>query len=135
LPPRHLHLSIYPCSSIISPKRKLRLKTELPALTAPDLPRSGIYHRLKQYSPQAITACALAYDSPVSRSRLELYLDDLRYVKLSLDGEDLKQMGVAPGPRLGRMLKALIEAKLDNRVSTKEEEEALVRQWLAAKET
>ena len=111
----------------------VRLKTELPALSAPDLSRSGIYRRLKQYSPQAITACALACDSPASRSRLELYLDDLRYVKLSLDGEDLKQMGVAPGPRLGKMLKALLEAKLDNKVSTREEEEALVRQWLAAK--
>ena len=116
-------------------RQMVRLKTELPALTAPDLSRSGIYHRLKQYSPQAITACALACDSPASRSRLELYLHDLHYVKLFLDGEDLKQMGVAPGPRLGRMLKALLEAKLDNMVSTREEEEALVHQWLEGKGT
>jgi len=114
-------------------RQMVRLKTELPALTAPHLPRSSIYRRLKQYSPQAITACALACDLPVSRSRLELYLNDLRYVKLFLDGEDLKQMGLEPGPRLGKMLKALLEAKLDNKVSTREEEEALVRQWLTAK--
>ena len=114
-------------------RQMVRLKAELPTLSAPDLPRSGIYRLLKQYSPQAITTCALACDSSATRSRLELYLNDLRYVKLFLDGEDLKQMGVTPGPRLGRMLKALLEAKLDNKVSTKEEEEALVHHWLAGK--
>jgi tRNA nucleotidyltransferase (CCA-adding enzyme) len=114
-------------------RQMVRLKADLPALADPNLPRSGTYRRLRQYSPQAITACALACDSLAIRGRLQLYLDDLRYVKLFIDGEDLKKMGVAPGPRLGKMLKALLEAKLDNKVSTKEEEEALVRQWLAGK--
>jgi len=54
----------------------------------------------------------------------------LRRVKLFLNGEDLKEIGVVPGPRLGRMLKALHEARLDNRVSTREDEEALVRHWI-----
>ena len=114
-------------------RQMVQLKAGLPALADPDLPRSGIYRRLEQYSPLTITACALACDSPAIGRQLELYLDDLRYVKLFLDGEDLKKIGVAPGPRLGRMLKALLEAKLDNRVSTREEEENLVRQWLAGK--
>ena len=111
-------------------RQVLRLKAELPSLADPDLPRSGIYRSLKPYSPMAVTACSLASDSGIIRSHLELYLSDLRYVKSSLDGEHLKSMGVAPGPRLGRMLEALLEAKLDERVSTREEEEALVRQWL-----
>jgi tRNA nucleotidyltransferase (CCA-adding enzyme) len=115
-------------------RQMMWLKAELPALAVPDLSRSGIYRLLRRYSPQAITACALASDLPAICSRLELYLTDLRYVKLSLDGEDLKEMGVTPGPRLGRMLGALLEAKLDNRVSTREEEEALVRQWIGGRE-
>ncbi|MBE0416101.1 MAG: hypothetical protein IBX36_06155, partial [Dehalococcoidia bacterium] len=85
---------------------------------------------LKHYPPLVIIACALACDSATIRSHLELYLSDLRYVKSSLDGEDLKGFGVPPGPRLGRMLEALRDAKLDGKVSTKGEEEALVRQWL-----
>jgi len=115
-------------------RQVLRLKADLPALGAADLPPSGIYRVLKRYSAEAITACALACDSAAIRSRLELYLSDLRHVKLFLDGEDLKGMGVVPGPRLGRMLKALHEAKLDNRVNTREEEEALVRRWIATRE-
>lgn len=115
-------------------RQVLRLKAALATLASPGLPPSGIYRVLKQYSAEAITACALACDSTAIRSRLELYLSDLRHVRLFLDGEDLKIMGVAPGPRLGRILKALHEAKLDNRVSTREEEAALVRQWVATRE-
>ena len=54
----------------------------------------------------------------------------MRYVKPFLDGEDLKRLGLQPGPRMGKMLQALLEAKLDGKVNTREEEEALVRQWL-----
>ncbi len=115
-------------------RQMVRLKADLPALAVADLSRSGVYRLLRQYTPEAITTCALACDLPAIRSRLDLYLTDLRYVKLSLDGEDLKEMGVAPGPRLGRMLKALLEAKMDSRVSTREEEEALVRHWIAGRE-
>lgn len=115
-------------------RQVVRLKADLPSLTDPDLPRSGIYRLLKAYSPKAVTACSLGCESAIIRSHLELYLGHLRYVKLFLDGEDLKGMGVAPGPRLGRMLRALHEAKLDGRVNTREEEEALVRHWIAERE-
>jgi len=111
-------------------RQVLRLKAELPSLADPALPRSGIYRLLKPYSPTAVTACSLASDSPIIRSHLELYLNDLRYVKSCLDGEHLMGMGVMAGPGLGRILEALLEAKLDEWVSTKEEEEAMVRQWL-----
>jgi len=107
-----------------------RLKQGLHALTEPDLPRSGIHRLLKAYSPAAVTACALACDSPVARSRLKLYLDELRHVKPCLDGDDVKRLGLQPGPPLGRMLQALLRAKLDGKVNTRKEEEALVRQRL-----
>jgi len=111
-------------------RQVLQLKRDLPSLADPTLPPSSTYRLLKHYVPKAITTCALACDSPSTRSHLELYLSELRYVKTSLDGDDLKRMGVAPGPRLGKMLEALQEAKLDGSVSTREEEEALVRQLM-----
>jgi len=55
----------------------------------------------------------------------------LRYVKISLDGEYLKQMGIPPGLRLGEILRALHDAKLDQIVKTREEEEELVHRWLS----
>jgi tRNA nucleotidyltransferase (CCA-adding enzyme) len=47
-----------------------------------------------------------------------------------MDGEDLKKLGVKPGPRLGSMLETLLEARMDGQVITKEDEEALVRQLM-----
>jgi len=111
-------------------RQVLQLKPILYTLAESDLPPSNIRRLLKQYSPTAITASALACDSPLVRSRLELYLNVLRYVKPSLDGEDLKRLGLQPGPRMGKMLQALLDAKLDGKVNTLKDEEALVRQWL-----
>lgn len=111
-------------------RQVLQLKPILHTLAESDLLPSSIYRMLKHYSPTVITASALACDSPIIRSRLELYLDDLRYVKPFIDGEDLKRLGLQPGPRMGKMLQVLLEAKLDGKVNTREEEEALVRQWL-----
>ncbi|MFW6125727.1 MAG: hypothetical protein ACOC58_01355, partial [Chloroflexota bacterium] len=67
---------------------------------------------------------------PIVCSRLQLYLDRLRYVRPRLDGKDLKNLGVRPGPDVGKLLQRLLEAKLDERTSTREEEESLVHKWL-----
>jgi len=107
-----------------------RIKRSLPSLADNALPPSGIYRLLKRYNPKTIAACSLASDSPIIRSNLERYLDHIRYVKPLTDGEDLKRLGVKPGPHMGRMLKTLREARLDGQVITKEDEEALVRQLM-----
>lgn len=114
-------------------RRVLKLKRDLHSLAATGLAPSATYKMLKHYPHQVLVACALASYNAAARSQLELYLDRLRYVKSSLDGEDLKRMGVPPGPRLGRMLEGLREAKLDGKIGTREDEVALVRRWLKQK--
>lgn len=109
----------------------LQLKGILELLAASRLPPSAIYRRLKGYSPRAIQAVALAADSDSASQQLRLYLERLRYVRPSLNGEALQQMGVPPGPRIGEILQSLQEARLDQKVRTREEEEELVRRWLA----
>ena len=105
-----------------------RLKDDLTILAEEALPNSVIHRLLKRYHSGPIAACGLASDSPVISSHLERYLSELRYVKAILGGEDLKRLGVKPGPRLGRILETLRWARMDGQVSTREEEEALVRQ-------
>jgi len=108
----------------------LRLKGALQAFDVSNLAPSEIYRLLRGYFPASILACALASDSGLVSERLQLYLDKLRYVKTLLNGEDLRRMGLPPGQRLGEVLRALHEAKLDHRVKTRKEEEDLVRSWL-----
>ena len=102
----------------------------LPSLDDNALPPSGIYRLLKRYHPKTIAACSLASNSPIIRSNLERYLSHICYVKSLMDGEDLKKLGVKPGPRLGRMLETLLEARMDGQVITKEDEEAMVQQLM-----
>jgi tRNA nucleotidyltransferase (CCA-adding enzyme) len=50
------------------------------------------------------------------------WLEHLRHVRLEIDGEDLLAAGLPAGPAIGRGLKAALADKLDERVSSREEE-------------
>ena len=107
------------------------LKTKLKTLAYPDLPPSYVYRILHGYSPSAIAAVSLATTSPVAQQHMEIYLHKLRYVKPALRGADLLNMGLTPGPQVKEVLAQLHEAKLDGKAVTKQDEAALVRDWLA----
>ena len=108
-----------------------RLRGQMPSLDAPDLPPSAISGLLQEYSPTSVQACAIAADSALVQERLDLYLTRWRHVRTALDGSALQKLGVPSGPRLGRMLKALHGAKLDGKISTREDETELVQRWLS----
>jgi tRNA nucleotidyltransferase (CCA-adding enzyme) len=107
----------------------ISLKTKLLSLANPKLRPSRIYHRLHEYSLQAVTANSLACDSPMARQHIQLFLDKLRYVKPFLTGNDLQKMGIAPGPLIKEILQRLHEAKLDRKVTSKQGERELVEEW------
>jgi len=103
----------------------LHLKTELPFLDKPSLKPSEIYYLLQEYEPVAIQANAIASDSSTAHRHLQLFLTKLRYVKTSLDGEELKRLGISAGPKMGKILQVLHKAKLDGEVRTKADEKKL----------
>jgi tRNA nucleotidyltransferase (CCA-adding enzyme) len=103
----------------------LRLKTKLPLLDKPYLKPSDIYYLLREYEPVAIQANAIASEPSMAHRHLQLYLTKLRYVRTSLDGEELKKMGVSAGPQMGKVLQILHKAKLDGEVLTRADEKKL----------
>jgi tRNA nucleotidyltransferase (CCA-adding enzyme) len=60
------------------------------------------------------------------------WLESLRGVRLEIDGADLLAAGVPQGPSVGRGLRAALEAKLDGRVSGREQELAAALKAAAA---
>lgn len=107
-----------------------RLKAEAASLATADLKPSRVYSILHGYAPAALTATSLATDSPAVNRNIGQYLNKLRYVKAALTGEDLKAMGLIPGPRISDILDRLRAARLDGEVTNRRGEERLVREWL-----
>jgi tRNA nucleotidyltransferase (CCA-adding enzyme) len=103
----------------------LRLKTSLPLLDKPSLKPSEIYYLLREYEPVAIQANAIASDSSMIHRHLQLFLTKLRYVRTSLDGEELQRLGISAGPEMGKVLQVLHKAKLDGEVRTRADEKKL----------
>ncbi|MFQ6001117.1 MAG: hypothetical protein ACE5LG_05565, partial [Anaerolineae bacterium] len=95
------------------------------------LSRSGLYRLLRPYSSQAIFLLWLT--TKRLQKRLELYHKKLACVEPLLKGQDLKRLGVPPGPIYGQILEALRDARLDGKVRSRKGEERLVREFLAAK--
>ncbi len=105
----------------------LALKDKLAMLADEGLPDSRLYALLQGFSNTAVMAGALSSDSALVSRRLDRYLGKLRSVKPVLGGEDLKKMGVASGPAIREILSTLLDARLDGKVTTRQQEEALAR--------
>jgi len=107
-----------------------KINDDIHKLADPAIAPSTIYRFLKRYPVEAVSACFLSNESRIVRSQIERYLKELQYVQIHLNGNELKRMGVETGPRLGRILKALQDAKLDGLADTREDEETFVQYWL-----
>lgn len=83
----------------------------------------------------AIEALALLTDNPLVRERLRRYLDEWRYVRPRLDGRDVEALGVPHGPQVGAALAALLIARLDGAVATRDDEIAFVEKFRARSST
>jgi tRNA nucleotidyltransferase (CCA-adding enzyme) len=112
----------------------IAVKNKMRSLSTPGLSPSVIYRLLDGYSSPAIVANSLATESPVASHNIRLFLNRLRYIETALTGDDLIQMGIAPGPHIREILDRLHKARLDGKITTRQDEEELVRGWLTAKE-
>ena len=102
------------------------LKNLVPVLDNPALPRSQIYKLLDPRLPASRWLMRLISDSPVIAAHIDLYENELRMVRAFTDGQDLKLMGLQPGPAYRDILEAARDAWLDNLIASEAEERALV---------
>ena len=109
----------------------IALKDKIRLVATPGISASSLYRLLEGHSPTAIAINSLATESPVAQQNMRLFLNKLRYIRVSLSGEDLIGMGVARGPQIREVLSELQKAKLNGQVITRQDEERLVGEWLA----
>jgi tRNA nucleotidyltransferase (CCA-adding enzyme) len=90
---------------------------------------SVIYDLLHGYGLTSLIASSLGAGSETVAEHIELYLNVLRHVNPALTGEDLIKLGVPKGPKIKEILQRLREARLDGKVTSRKEEEGMVRGW------
>jgi tRNA nucleotidyltransferase (CCA-adding enzyme) len=106
------------------------MKDTLPQLEEAHRP-SAVYRLLQPYPARVLAVAWVSTDHEPLRERLLRYQTEWRLVEAEITGDDLKAMGLKPGPLFGRLLEALRDARLDGKVSTRAEEEALLEGLLA----
>lgn len=120
--------------SLTAPHVKLmhdsaRLAQLWPRLGKPEMSRSQVYNLLETLDINALEAygriSALSADK-LAWDRLHEYLNVTRHITPEVTGDYLRLLGVPPGPAYKRILGALRNARLDDLLTGKEEEERFV---------
>lgn len=90
-----------------------------------------LYHLLKGISLEILLfSMALCRDKQKQKS-ISHYLIELRKIKPILTGDDLKRIGMPPGPAYAILFEKLLDEKLKGRMKTKDEEMSFLKKQYA----
>jgi tRNA nucleotidyltransferase (CCA-adding enzyme) len=93
----------------------------------PKLKPSEIYHLLEGLSTEWLLFVMAKTQQEETKRAISRYFRDLKEVRTKLRGQDLKDMGIAPGPVYRRILNQLLDGRLNGELSSREEEMEFVR--------
>jgi tRNA nucleotidyltransferase (CCA-adding enzyme) len=95
-----------------------------------NLPPSQFYKRLSALPGVAGYALFLLTKSGIFKDILVKHYTQWRFMTPITDGNRLKEIGLAPGPRYSEIIEQLRAAWIDGEVQSEQEEESLLRQLL-----
>jgi tRNA nucleotidyltransferase (CCA-adding enzyme) len=123
-----LHMAAGPRALILQANRLGSLMQSLPG----GLPPSAVVERLESASESALAAAWIALqDDPEARKLIASYLTLWRAVQPTVDGDDLRRLGLPPGPAYRRVLSQLRAAWLDGDIADQEQERCRLKTLLA----
>ena len=111
-----------------------QLIDELRALQPAALP-SEVTAVCERYEPRVLLAARIRLGDDPYGSMLDRYYGEWRFVKTALTGEDLRAMGLDPGPQFAHLLDELLAARLDGHVTDESGERKLLDKLLAESST
>jgi hypothetical protein len=92
---------------------------------------SAVAERFRPLPAPTVAALACAAKEPDVRELALDYVDRIRYIRPSLNGDDLISLGVPEGPQVGRVLARLRDARIDGTATNREDELAIVRREIS----
>lgn len=93
---------------------------------------SEIYHLLRPISIELLLLMMAKAKEDRVKKAISLYLTNLRGMKTSITGKDLKIVGLVPGPLFKEIMEKVLDARLDGEVKSREEELILVKAHIRA---
>jgi len=87
-----------------------------------------LYRLLSLYDTETLLFMMAKANNRTIKRQISNFFTRLRGAKVTMTGRDLKQMGFKPGPLYKQILDALLEAKLNSQVNTKEDEVLFVKE-------
>ena len=111
--------------------RQLRIvKARLAVLTDPQQRPSDVVAVLDRAQPAVLLLLSLLEDDSLLQERLNCYVQTWRHVRPALDGRDLKQLGLRPGPGYGQIMRRMRTALLDGEIEAGAPEHKLARRMV-----
>ncbi|MFH1360084.1 MAG: hypothetical protein ABIJ41_03495 [Candidatus Omnitrophota bacterium] len=107
--------------NVISLSRRLSVKRMRP---------SDVYRILKPLSYETVAFLTTQTKNPRIQKRIFGFLKQDQSVALSVNGEDLKRLGIKEGRMIGDILKKCFDAKLDGKVRSKKQEMRYAQKWI-----
>jgi tRNA nucleotidyltransferase (CCA-adding enzyme) len=109
------------------------LRTALAALPD-DAPPSRIVRALSPFALRTLLTARLLDLEPRVNTWLDRFIEEWRFVRPILTGQDLRRAGLTPGPIYTRILDRLLAVRLDGEATDEAAERALLADLLAAEQ-
>ena len=94
------------------------------------VPDSVLYRKLTGFKTELILYMMAAAKQQKVKKAISHYFNKLRRVETALKGRDLKKMRLKPGPIYRQVLQAVLDARLDGRLKTKNDEVEFARRYI-----
>ncbi len=91
---------------------------------------SIIYKRISVFRIELILYMMAATKKETVKRSISNYFTRLRHINTSIKGEDLKKLGLEPGPVYREILEAVLDGKLNGRIKTRSDELSFVRDYV-----
>lgn len=127
LPPRHKTAVIR--DRLRADDRLYLLEKKLPC------PNSLLYNLLSIFKTEHILYIMATAKKEESRKAISFYYTQLRDTEIAIRGKDLVDMGIAPSPAFREILQKVLEARLDGKLDSRDDELEFVRQIISSQDS